>query len=264
MSDEPLAKKAFMRVFGGKPREKKVENEALQLNSKMPTELARILNDDRHEAPIVLRMIEGVIKREHLKVDTAELEAYAAKIKAGQNVVDAITALKVSMHQASQLDARLEREKQLAETQHETKIMEEAARQQAIAPSPIRQQIEEERAQLELDRIKAERDAPLRKQIEEERAQLELDKIRAERAALQQPKTPDHQPDRIERFKRKVEGRMAEVRREHGERTVVAEWLTATYRAEIEFLRKTGKEVEAEALEMELADRLDTLDTDGL
>jgi hypothetical protein len=126
MSDEPLVWKKLGRLLGGK-KDKEAERAALQLSGGLPSELTKLLNDDDHSTPVLLRKIQGVIKRQHLKVDTSILEAYARKINAGKNVIDAITALRTSAHEAAKLDLHLQRDEELSAEEHETKILEQAA-----------------------------------------------------------------------------------------------------------------------------------------
>jgi hypothetical protein len=122
MSDEPLVWKKLGRLLSGK-KDEEAQRAALQLASGLPSELTKLLNDADHSTPVLIRKIQGFIKREHISVDTAILEAYARKINAGKNVIEAITALRSSAHDAAALDLHRQRDEELSGEEHETKIL---------------------------------------------------------------------------------------------------------------------------------------------
>jgi len=126
MTDEPLIKKKLGRWFG-RTNDAKVESTALEASGRLPTEMTQLLNDDHHSVPVLLRKLRGIIKREHLKVDTQILEDYAKKVNAGRNVMEAITALRRTVHEAGRLDLQLDRKEELDEAQHQTKILAQEA-----------------------------------------------------------------------------------------------------------------------------------------
>src|SRR5262245_55037041 len=126
MSDEPLFKKKLDRFFGRNKGEA-MEQKATDLSAGMPSELVKILSEGHHDTPVLLHKIRGIIKREHLKVDTATLQEYARQLGASKKVMDAITALRTSAHEAAHLSVHLERSEELADEKHQTGVLREKA-----------------------------------------------------------------------------------------------------------------------------------------
>lgn len=126
MIDEPLVWKKLGRWLGGK-KDEEAQRAALQLASGLPSELTKLLNDADHSTPVLIRKIQGFIKREHISVDTRLLEEYARKINAGKNVIDALTALRSSAHDAAALDLHRQRDEELSGEEHETKVLGQEA-----------------------------------------------------------------------------------------------------------------------------------------
>lgn len=254
MSDEPYVWKKLKKFFGRDDDAVDATRIVTRLTAKgTPQELLRILSSgERDNVPHLQRRLDAWLGRKVTEADTAYLEALARKMKAGQAAADAIIGVRESLHRLEGHDVELEekaktqeRERKLAAEQHEVKLAALRAQQREIDSKLSGTAVE----------------------LEKKRAQLELKKIDAEMGALDKADQPAPGPavrDPVEAFINGVEKELAKRLQKHENMETLVRWLRSRLAADIQLLRDSGREREAEGLQMYLDDKIDELESKGL
>jgi hypothetical protein len=163
MTREPLFKRQVRGLLGwfGRGRDRdpeEVREHALEHSQRamtqLPDELVALINNNRHDTPLLKRQIIEYCERSHLDLDTRMINAINDKLAAANITVDLTTKLTRNLHGLRHLPGRLDRTEQLDQVEDQVR-MAEAQNRLDQAQSPLHKELQEEELKAKIAKARA-------------------------------------------------------------------------------------------------------------